>query len=115
MLHIFMASASVASANAVWFLVGPFDSGETVDLRVSLHDWAAPGPAPVAVLQDRFLSATVQRQQVVATLVQMVRNLGIIALAEGVETEAEDAACRQMGFDLGQGYLFGRPAPPRSA
>ena len=57
--------------------------------------------------------ATAQRQQLVATLVQMVRNLGIAPLAEGVETEGEDAACRQMGFELGQGYLYGRPAPPR--
>ena len=45
---------------------------------------------------------------------QMVRNLGITSLAEGVETEAEDDACRQMGFELGQGYLYGRPAPPRT-
>src|SRR5208283_5223334 len=35
-------------------------------------------------------SATSQRQQVVAALVQMVLNLGIISLAEGVETEGED-------------------------
>ena len=58
-------------------------------------------------------SATPQRQQVVATLVQMVHNLGITSLAEGVETAGEDETCRQMGFDLGQGYLYGRPAPPR--
>jgi EAL domain-containing protein (putative c-di-GMP-specific phosphodiesterase class I) len=57
-------------------------------------------------------SATPQRQQVLAALVQMVRNLGITSLAEGVETDAEDQACRQMGFDLAQGFLFGRPAPP---
>ena len=58
-------------------------------------------------------SATPQRQQVVSTLVQMVRNLGITTLAEGVETEGESETCQQMGFDLGQGYLYGRPAPPR--
>lgn len=58
-------------------------------------------------------TATPQRQQVVATLVQMVRNLGIAPLAEGVETVGEDETCRQMGFDLGQGFLYGRPAAPR--
>jgi EAL domain-containing protein (putative c-di-GMP-specific phosphodiesterase class I) len=58
-------------------------------------------------------NATAQRHQVVAALVQMVRNLGIVTLAEGVETEGESRACQQMGFDLGQGYFFGRPAPPR--
>jgi len=57
--------------------------------------------------------ATAQRQQVTSTLVQMVRNLGIAALAEGVETEGEHATCVQLGFDLGQGFLYGRPAPPR--
>ena len=58
-------------------------------------------------------AATPQRQQVLATLVQMVHNLGITSLAEGVETAEEDEACRQMGFNLGQGYFYGRPASPR--
>jgi EAL domain-containing protein (putative c-di-GMP-specific phosphodiesterase class I) len=59
-------------------------------------------------------SATPQRQQILAALVQMVHNLGIAPLAEGVETAGEDETCRQMGFLLGQGYLYGRPAPPRN-
>jgi EAL domain-containing protein (putative c-di-GMP-specific phosphodiesterase class I) len=58
-------------------------------------------------------SATAQRQQLLATLVHMVGNLGITTLAEGVETAAEHATCGQMGFDLGQGYLYGRPAAPQ--
>ncbi len=58
-------------------------------------------------------TAAPQRQQVVVALVQMVHNLGITSLAEGVETAGEDATCRQIGFDLGQGYFYGRPAPPR--
>jgi EAL domain-containing protein (putative c-di-GMP-specific phosphodiesterase class I) len=58
-------------------------------------------------------SATAQRRHVVATLVQMVRNLGIAALAEGVETEGEHEMCVHLGFELGQGFLYGRPAPPR--
>lgn len=58
-------------------------------------------------------SASPQRQHVVATLVQMVHELGIFSLAEGVETQAEADTCRQMGFDLGQGYFYGRPAPVR--
>ena len=55
-------------------------------------------------------AATLQRQQMVASLVQMVRDLGIISLAEGVETPAEAATCLQMGFELGQGFFFGKPA-----
>ena len=60
-------------------------------------------------------AASASRQQVVATLVKMVADLGTVSVAEGVETEAESETCRQMGFDLGQGFLYGRPAPPRDA
>lgn len=56
-------------------------------------------------------SATEQRQQMVASLVRMVRELGVTPLAEGIETRDEYEACRELGFELGQGYFFGRPAP----
>lgn len=56
-------------------------------------------------------SAPAHRQQMLATLVRMVRDLGIKSLAEGVECEGEDRACRQLGFELGQGFWYGRPAP----
>lgn len=54
--------------------------------------------------------ANAQHQQMVASLVKMVRELGIIPLAEGVECEEESETCRQLGFELGQGYHYGRPA-----
>ena len=54
--------------------------------------------------------ASPSRQEVVALLVQMVNELGIASLAEGVETKEEHETLRQMGFQLGQGYLYGRPA-----
>ncbi len=54
--------------------------------------------------------ANAQHQQMVASLVKMVLELGIIPLAEGVECEDESEACRQLGFELGQGYYYGRPA-----
>lgn len=56
-------------------------------------------------------SASPSRQQFVASLVQMVADLGVIPLAEGIETAAEHETCRQMGFRLGQGYHYGKPAP----
>jgi len=56
-------------------------------------------------------TADAQRLQMMRTLVQMVRDLGIKSLAEGVETESEAAACRELKFDLAQGYYYGRPAP----
>lgn len=53
-----------------------------------------------------------ERQRMLASLVTIVKDLGVQALAEGVETEGEAEVCRQMGFDTAQGYYFGRPAPP---
>ena len=32
-------------------------------------------------------------------------------VAEGVETEAENAVLQELGVPFGQGYLFARPAP----
>lgn len=54
--------------------------------------------------------AAPSRQQVVAALVQMVNDLGTIPLAEGVELPGTHETLCQMGFQLGQGYLYGRPA-----
>jgi EAL domain-containing protein (putative c-di-GMP-specific phosphodiesterase class I) len=52
--------------------------------------------------------ASPERQRMLASLVAIVKDLGIASLAEGVETEAEHEACRQMGFDFGQGFLYGK-------
>ena len=54
--------------------------------------------------------ASPKRQKMVGTLVSMVRDFGITPLAEGVETLEEAQACRELGFDLAQGFYFGRPA-----
>jgi len=55
--------------------------------------------------------ASERKQKVVADLVRLVTELGSVPLAEGVETEAEAEICRQMGFQLVQGYLTGKPVP----
>lgn len=47
--------------------------------------------------------------RMVAALVGMTKDLGVLALAEGIETAEEATVCRQIGFDLAQGYYFGRP------
>jgi EAL domain-containing protein (putative c-di-GMP-specific phosphodiesterase class I) len=62
-------------------------------------------------------SASEERQKMLASLVQIVRNLEVVPLAEGIETRDEAVVCRQLGFELAQGYFFGRPAaaPAQSA
>jgi EAL domain-containing protein (putative c-di-GMP-specific phosphodiesterase class I) len=49
------------------------------------------------------------RRQLIESLVNMCRQLGIVTLAEGVENGLEAEACRKIGFELLQGYHFGRP------
>jgi EAL domain-containing protein (putative c-di-GMP-specific phosphodiesterase class I) len=56
-------------------------------------------------------AASERKQKMVADLVRLVREVGSVPLAEGVEVEAEAEICRQMGFELIQGYLTGRPVP----
>ena len=51
------------------------------------------------------------RRRMVRTIVEMVRDLGVATIAEGIETEEAAAACRMLGFDYGQGYYWGQPAP----
>ncbi|MFO1291840.1 MAG: EAL domain-containing protein [Rubrivivax sp.] len=55
--------------------------------------------------------APATKVKVVGDLVRLVHELGAVALAEGVETEGEARVCRELGFDLIQGYLTGRPVP----
>ena len=49
--------------------------------------------------------------RMVEHLLGMMRESGIRTLAEGVETQQQARLCRDIGFELAQGYLFGRPKP----
>jgi len=55
-----------------------------------------------------------RHQETVAALVRITRQLDVIPIAEGIETAEEDEICRQLGFEIGQGFFYGRPAPPSS-
>jgi EAL domain-containing protein (putative c-di-GMP-specific phosphodiesterase class I) len=54
--------------------------------------------------------ASAERQRMLESLVAIVADLGIVSLAEGVETSAEHETCKQMGFVYGQGFYYGAPA-----
>jgi len=56
-------------------------------------------------------SAEPSRRRVVAMLVQMILDEGIIPLSECVENAEEAEACAEAGFVLSQGYLHGKPMP----
>ena len=49
------------------------------------------------------------RQVIVSNCINMLKKLGIIVLAEGIETKAERDWLRDAGIDLMQGYYFAKP------
>jgi len=58
----------------------------------------------------RGLDASLPRRIIVSGFVKMCAELGITLIAEGIETEAELAALRQLGIRYVQGFLLARPA-----
>jgi len=63
----------------------------------------------IALIKNIHLRSEASRG-IVESLVTMARNAGIRTLAEGVESMEEAEMCRAIGFELGQGFYFGRPA-----
>ena len=49
---------------------------------------------------------------IVCAIIGLAHNLGLKALAEGVETEEQSGYLRAQGCDYAQGYFFSRPQPP---
>ena len=52
------------------------------------------------------------RARLVAAVAEVCRDLGILTVAEGIETDEQARAMTDFGCDLLQGYLFGHPKRP---
>jgi len=67
---------------------------------------------------DGSLSAGVdtdpQARAIIGAIITMADALGLEAIAEGVETDDQAAALRDLGCTHAQGYLFGRPVAQAS-
>ena len=50
--------------------------------------------------------------QLVDTVRALAHNIGVAAVAEGVETESQLVTLRRLGCESAQGFLFSRPVPP---
>ena len=48
---------------------------------------------------------------ITANVISLAHALGLIAIAEGIESEEQLASMRRLGCDQAQGYVFARPAP----
>jgi PAS domain S-box-containing protein len=61
-----------------------------------------------------FVSSVIEKREsrkIVAAVVGLGHSLGLTTVAEGVETEEQANMLVWLGCDLGQGWLYGRPAP----
>lgn len=50
-----------------------------------------------------------QDRGILASMVGLIRTVGARSVSERIETEAEAGLMRELGVDLGQGWLYGRP------
>ena len=50
-------------------------------------------------------------EAIVAAVIGVARSLGLSTVGEGIETEAQRDRLRELGCELGQGYLFARAMP----
>ena len=91
-------------------------------MRIAYDDFGAGqarllelGEAPPDLLKFdiRFVrgvnDAPPSKRRLLKSLVQITRDLGAEAVAEGVETAEEAEACTDIGFTRAQGYFFGMP------
>jgi len=62
-------------------------------------------------VDDEDAAARDARQAVARAVIQMAGALGLDAVAEGIENEAQAQRLRELGYSLGQGYHLARPMP----
>jgi predicted signal transduction protein with EAL and GGDEF domain len=73
-------------------------------------------PVDVLKLDKSFVDGVADgadkgRVAVAAAVAQLAEHLGLKAVAEGIECEAQRERLREMGYRFGQGFLMGRPMP----
>jgi len=59
----------------------------------------------------RQIETSAQDREIVDSVVQLAHRLGMIVVAEGVETAAAAQILAQLGCDRGQGYLYAKALP----
>jgi EAL domain-containing protein (putative c-di-GMP-specific phosphodiesterase class I) len=60
----------------------------------------------------RGVDKSATKQKVVRSMTSLSHDMGMMVVAEGVETREERDTVTELGCDLLQGYLFAKPSPP---
>ncbi len=114
----------VKSAEAIENLNMVIDVARELRLRniaISIDDVGADWPALMGLETFPFAELKVDRQFVTGcaddrlkqticrSIIDLAKGYGVRVVAAGIETRADFVAANEMGFDLVQGYLFGKP------
>lgn len=121
-LELELTETSVMSAPQDYVLM--FSALKQLGIHIAIDDFGVAysslsylSQLPIDVLKiDKcFVDACVQshaNHMIVRTIVQLSQNLGLITVAEGVETEQQKRLLQAEGVDRFQGYLFSQPVSP---
>ena len=60
----------------------------------------------------RGIDKNILKQELIKAILGLSKQMNSIAIAEGIETKEELNTLKQIGIELGQGFLFARPALP---
>jgi EAL domain-containing protein (putative c-di-GMP-specific phosphodiesterase class I) len=119
--HVVLELTERAALDVVPDLQARIARLRALGFRIALDDLGAgySGLSSLVALKPEIVKADMSlvrnvhaeplKRRLVASLVQLCRETGSLLVAEGVETVAERDALLQLGGDLLQGYLFGRP------
>jgi diguanylate cyclase (GGDEF)-like protein/PAS domain S-box-containing protein len=75
-------------------------------------------PVDVIKVDRSFIQGVehdVKNAAIAANLISLAHALGLVAIAEGIESEGQLESMREVDCDLAQGYLFGRPVSAEHA
>jgi EAL domain-containing protein (putative c-di-GMP-specific phosphodiesterase class I) len=96
-------------------------------VRIALDDfgtgysslaWLSRLPVDAVKLDQTYVQQMAEDERcalLVRGFVRVFQEMGLQVVAEGIETEEQRQRLLEMGCHLGQGYLFGRPAPLNAA
>lgn len=114
--HVLMASGSkyvhraLALLKSAGVTIALDDFGTGYSSLSHLRDF----PVDAVKIDKSFIQQIVVDEEIsaiVRAVINLARSLGIVSVAEGIETSEQADMLRAAGCSLGQGYLLGEPQP----
>jgi EAL domain-containing protein (putative c-di-GMP-specific phosphodiesterase class I) len=75
-------------------------------------------PIDIVKIDRSFISdieSNSSNHRIVEIITMLGKTLGLTVVAEGIEHQVQTEILREMGCQMGQGYLFSKPVPPDEA